>query len=1085
VVRQPADRPLAAHLIALYPTARKVEDWLKRHSREGALLGYPAMTFPQLIDRLWREFGSRGAAVSDLHERLAAQEAIGGHSELLGDTAHVLGLIRQFKSAGLDADDLRAAARSLAPQAGRAPGRIDARVDAVADALARYQRILEARGLCDRHDCERIVLDCLLALERQGRRPALLEGVRQIRIAEIYDFSLLQFMIVSALIRMVGDAVLTIQAADHPTGAARFPELTWNRFVAEESIADKVLPGFVRREGRSGRLGFVLEHLFAETAAPAPPADDTLAIVEAPTPLGEVEEVARAIRRALESPAPIAPERIAIVARDLEPYAAHLRSVFRRYRIPLALAEGRALRASAPARLVAELVRVPTTRFSRESLAALCRSAHLHALRPGMARILAEVGYLDAHARPLEQCFARHLDGLRLSLEKKELTGEDANGIKAQIARIERSRKDLVVALDALQPLGEPGTLRDHLERLRIALEILRFDPAAGVSEAADRAGDISSDAARAWGPVRGALEDLARWASLSESDRRLEPFEFARMVETALDSAVDRAGESGAAAVTAMPVLEARGLDFDLVFVIGLNDGLFPRYQTDDPLLPDDVKVALDSGLAGALARRFGTGAPTRAGVILRTRYERNSEDFFLFFLALSMPSRCAVLSYAAAEANGARLVRSPFIDEVARVLGNPQDAPATKGVAAARCVPLADDCFSSDEFLARAALEGALSESGAEAVAPRPVLDSIGERASVERERERWLALPAREETPDFNASRMRYAANPEKFAGAGIHDGRVAADARLARLLCGEAANPRPWSATQINELAACGFKFLAARVLRLGRDDEDDYELNALEGGELIHEILHGIVERIDFSDSKRARAEAAKVLTEIHDARLPLARDPGFFEAGWRSIAATVEEFIDLEFAHRAENPSLEIHAEHEIEFTLAGAPEPAHPPLHIKGRIDRLELHPRGRAIAEICVIDYKNSRNADKYGKAADPDGAGFGWTDFQLPVYLMGALREFHARLGPDVALRAGYVVLRSRDKRRKQAIFPVARDLVDPAASHGAPPIPERILALCDDALAGRFDVDPRRCDDWCPYRAVCRYYKGAEP
>jgi len=1079
-------------VIALYPTARKVEDWLKRRGREGTLLGCPVMTFPQIIDRLWREFGPRGAAIGDLHERLAAQEALGGRPEPLGDAAHALGLIRQFKSAGLDADDLRAAARSLAPAGGASSDRVNARVGAVADALARYDRILEQRGLCDRHDRERIVLEHLLALERQGRRPALLEGVRQIRIAEIYDFSLLQFMIVSALIRMAGDAVLTIQAADHPTSAARFPELTWNRFVAEESIADKVLPGFVRREGRSGRLGFVLEHLFVENAEPAPPADDTFAIVEAPTPLGEVEAVARAIRRALESTPPIAPERIAIVARDLAPYAAHLRSVFGRYRIPLALAEEPALRASAPARLVAELVRIPAARYSRESLVKLCRSPHLRALRPGMARALVEIGYLDAHARPLEQCFARHLERLRLALDGQEPTAERARALEAQIGRIERARRDMAAVLGALQPLGEPGTLGDHLERLGSALEILRFDPAAGVSEAADRAGDVSIEAARAWGPLRAALEDLARWASLAESDRRLEPSEFARMVETALDCATARERTSGAGAVTALPVLEARGLDFDLVFAIGLNDGLFPRHYTDDSLLPDEVKIALNRGLARALARRFGAGAPSRAGVILRTRYERSSEDAFLFFLALSMPSRRAVLSYAAADANGAALVRSPFIDEVVRLLGDPQDHRTIGRVAAAGLVPRVDDCFAADEFLARAALERALGESAAEAIAPRPTLDSIARRSSVERERERWLALPTREESPDFDASRMRYAADPEKFARAGAHDGRVPADPRLKRLLCGDGAHPRPWSATQLNELAACGFKFFAARVLRLEREEEDDYELNALESGELVHEILHLIVLRADFSHPTRARAEASRVLAEIHDARLPLARDPGFFKAGWRSIEATVEEFIDLELEYRAAHPSIEIHAEHEIDFSLAGARDLAHAPLRIRGRIDRLELRPRGRGIGSLCVVDYKNSRRAEEYGKAANPAGDRFGWTDFQLPVYLMGALHELSSQLSPDVELRAGYVVLRSRDKKQKQAIFPVPRHLLDPApgppphaSAAGEPPVPERILALVGDALAGRFDVDPRRCDDWCPYRAACRYDKAAEP
>jgi len=43
----------------------------------------------------------------------------------------------------------------------------------------------------------------------------------------------------------------------------------------------------------------------------------------------------------------------------------------------------------------------------------------------------------------------------------------------------------------------------------------------------------------------------------------------------------------------------------------------------------------------------------------------------------------------------------------------------------------------------------------------------------------------------------------------------------------------------------------------------------------------------------------------------------------------------------------------------------------------------------------------------------------------------------------------------------------------------------PVAERIIALVGEALDGRFDVDPRQCDDWCPYRTVCRYYKTAEP
>ena len=114
-------------------------------------------------------------------------------------------------------------------------------------------------------------------------------------------------------------------------------------------------------------------------------------------------------------------------------------------------------------------------------------------------------------------------------------------------------------------------------------------------------------DAARAWGPVRAALDGLSRWAALAGSERVVDAAEFASMVETAFDCAAAPADSETAGAVVALPVLDARGLDFDLVFVIGLNDGIFPSYHPDDPLLPDEVKLALNRPLGEALRRRFG----------------------------------------------------------------------------------------------------------------------------------------------------------------------------------------------------------------------------------------------------------------------------------------------------------------------------------------------------------------------------------------------------------------------------------------------------------------------------------------------
>jgi PD-(D/E)XK nuclease superfamily len=254
--------------------------------------------------------------------------------------------------------------------------------------------------------------------------------------------------------------------------------------------------------------------------------------------------------------------------------------------------------------------------------------------------------------------------------------------------------------------------------------------------------------------------------------------------------------------------------------------------------------------------------------------------------------------------------------------------------------------------------------------------------------------------------------------------------------------------------------------------------------------LIHDVLHRLVGQVNFRDPAGARAHAPEVLKTVRAERRPLARDQGFFDLRWKSIERTVQEFVEVEIAYRAANPEVEILTEHKIHFALNDVSDPRRVRLWLEGRIDRLELHPgRGAMVRKLRVLDYKNSRSADRYRKLADSMGAQFGWTDFQLPIYLMGALSEFGERLVADATLEAGYLVLRNREKEQ---IAPVERALVDPAPDRRAeamksnePPVAERIVALVDEALAGRFDVDPRQCDDWCPYRTVCRYYKTAEP
>src|SRR5439155_784588 len=215
----------------------------------------------------------------------------------------------------------------------RPAGASAARLAELGHVYAAYEAELFRIDAVDRHGREWRVCEGLAAAEAAGTRPPTLAGVGKIVFAEIYDFSILQFLIATSLIRLVGDAELVAFAHPENIDATRFLERTWNRFVGDEAIVDQVLPSFVVRAGRSGSLAAALRGVFAaERPAPAPP-DGSIRVVVAPSRYREVEAAGRAIRARLEQGAP--PERMALLARDLGVYGDLIEDVCRRYRIPV------------------------------------------------------------------------------------------------------------------------------------------------------------------------------------------------------------------------------------------------------------------------------------------------------------------------------------------------------------------------------------------------------------------------------------------------------------------------------------------------------------------------------------------------------------------------------------------------------------------------------------------------------------------------------------------------------------------------------------------------------------------------------
>ena len=181
----------------------------ERARAAGCLLGHRVTTFPELTDALARDLGAPARVLEPEMAAVVlarALEAPGIPAALRvpqrGLLHELLRVIAELESAYLAPPDVGAVAAALPA------GASAARLGELGRVYAAYDAQLSRIGAVDRHGRERRVCEGLAAAEAAGTCPAVLAGVGKIVFAEIYDFSILQFLIATSLIRLVGDAEL-------------------------------------------------------------------------------------------------------------------------------------------------------------------------------------------------------------------------------------------------------------------------------------------------------------------------------------------------------------------------------------------------------------------------------------------------------------------------------------------------------------------------------------------------------------------------------------------------------------------------------------------------------------------------------------------------------------------------------------------------------------------------------------------------------------------------------------------------------------------------------------------------------------
>lgn len=551
----------------------------------------------------------------------------------------------------------------------------------------------------------------------------------------------------------------------------------------------------------------------------------------------------------------------------------------------------------------------------------------------------------------------------------------------------------------------------------------------------------LSALATRALRRPERVLSVLAELAPMSEVPA-VDLTEVRLILERRLTDLVVRPSERPFGRVYLAPVDQVRGLSFDVVFVPGLAERLFPQKVTEDPILPDRERIKL--------------------GGRLRTNADRSATERLFLRVAVGAAQKRLVLCY-------------PRIDIE-------QSRPRTPSFYGLEVLRAAEGRLPGFDELARRAEEIGAARLGWPAPL-RPVqaidaaehdlalLHSILDRSEKETVgRARYLldANPHLKRALRFRARRWI-----KNFTRA---DGLVDPDPLAKPALAAHALSARSFSPTALQHYAACPYKFVLSALHKLAPREEPLRleELDPLQRGSLIHEVEFALLGRLRDAGllpvTEENLAPARALLDEVLDGVAAKFHDDlaPAIERVWRdgidSIRADLREML-----RRATEETTWIPAHFELSFGLTerrerdprsiDAPAVLDCGIQLRGSIDLVERREGGG----LRATDYKT-------GKARAVDGTIIGGGETLQPVLYALTLEK----LFPDQRIDSGRLYYCTSVGEFKEVTMPLDDEARGAAAL---------VAKTVGDALESGFlpaAPAPRGCE-WCDYRPVCGPYE----
>src|SRR5437016_8150465 len=492
-------------------------------------------------------------------------------------------------------------------------------------------------------------------------------------------------------------------------------------------------------------------------------------------------------------------DEIGVVARTLEPYQSRLQSVFDHHLVPFTSTAARPLSREPLVKTLLRLASLPLNDFDRAAMLDVVTSPFYHNQRVGTTRadlrpdiwrsLVYTLGITHGEAEwrrlaePASSSILRDAE-TKLDEDNQTMVGT------SQLTYLWEFVSQLIHDCLALPAKGSIGTLTDAfltLMKSHVHVPDLLAAPSTELPEPADltKVGSL----------IRSALARLQQLDSLGGELSWEEWVELFRRVLDETRIPIETNRHQG---VQVLDAMTARGRTVRALFLLGMNEKLFPRYVREDPFLHDRQRVVLESTL----------------GYKIDEKLAGHEEELLLFELLSRSATNRLYLSYQRADETGRVMAASGFI---AMVMRDPRFVGKAESTIPRRLSLRISEQPSIQDLLPAEDLALGCLLQGHDAL---PVLDAMGRGRSLFE--------------PGLATLKTIERDSPEL----GPFDGMVGAEGPAV-----PTAMERSFSPTALERYATCPFQYFAENVLRLEPLQQIQHDhLPPLTLGTLVHESL---------------------------------------------------------------------------------------------------------------------------------------------------------------------------------------------------------------------------------------------------